>query len=85
MAELLHEFEPLFAEPTGLPPPHSQCHHIQLLPNTMPVAVCPYRYAHAHKTKLERQCDDMLSQGIIRHRSSMFSMPVLLIKKADNP
>jgi hypothetical protein len=44
----------------------------------------PYRYANAQKTKLEWQCDDMLRRGIIRHSSSAFSTPVLLIKKADN-
>jgi hypothetical protein len=53
MVKLLHKFESLFAEPTGLPPPRSRCHRIGLLPDTAPVAVHPYRYAHAQKNKLE--------------------------------
>jgi hypothetical protein len=84
MAELLHEFEPLFAEPTGLPPQRSRCHRIRPFLDTAPVPVRPYRYAHAQKTELERQCNDMLRQGIIKHSSSAFSTSVVLIKKADS-
>jgi hypothetical protein len=83
MTELLHEFMSLFTKPMGLLPQCSQCHRIQLLPNTKAVAVLPYWYAHAQKTELERQCDDMLRQGVIRHSSSAFSVSVLLVK-ADN-
>jgi hypothetical protein len=32
---------------------------------------------------LERQCDDMLQQGIIRECTSAFTSPVLLVKKPD--
>jgi hypothetical protein len=32
---------------------------------------------------LERQCRDMLAQGIIRPSTSSFSTPVPLVKKAD--
>jgi hypothetical protein len=46
--------------------------------------VRPYRYAHAQKEELERQCEDMLSQGVIRPSSSAFSRSVLLVKKSDN-
>jgi hypothetical protein len=84
MVELLHEFTSLFVEPTGLPPQRSRCHRIRLFPDTKPVAVRLYWYAHAQKTKLERQRDDKLRQGVIRHSSSAFSTPVLLVKKADN-
>jgi hypothetical protein len=39
---------------------------------------------HAQKIELEQQCTDMLRRDIIGHSSSMFSTPVLLVKKADN-
>jgi hypothetical protein len=53
MAELLHEFEPLFTEPTGLPSQRSQCHYIWLLPDTAPIVVHSYRYAHTQKIELK--------------------------------
>jgi hypothetical protein len=84
MAELLHEFEPLFTEPMGLPPQRYWCHRIRLLPDTEVMVVRPYWYAHAQKTELEWQYDDTLRQCVIRHSSSTFSVPVLLIKKSNN-
>jgi hypothetical protein len=47
MEDLLHRFNDLFASSTGLPSERSWYHQIRLLPNTAPVAVWPYRYAHA--------------------------------------
>jgi hypothetical protein len=81
---LLQQHAAIFAEPQGLPPPRSYDHRIHLLPGTTPVAVRPYRYPHLQKDELERQCRDMLAQGIIRPSTSPFSAPVLLVRKADN-
>jgi hypothetical protein len=39
MVDLLLCYEGLFVMPTGLPPQHSRCHQIILLPGTPPVAV----------------------------------------------
>jgi hypothetical protein len=47
------------------------------------VVVRPYRNPQLVKDELERQCRDMLQQGIIRPSSSTFSSPVLLVKKHD--
>jgi hypothetical protein len=82
---LLDSYTEVFAEPRGLPPQHRQDHRIRLLPGTPPVAVRPYRYPQLLKDEIERQCEDMLQQGIIRECTSAFSSPVLLVKKADGP
>ena len=58
-------------------------HHIHLVPGSPPVAVRPYRYPQLLKDEIERQCDDMLQQGIIRESTSPFSSPVLLVRKQD--
>lgn len=42
------------------------------------MAVWPYRYPASHKDELERQCTTILER-----KTSAFSSPVLLIKKAD--
>ena len=83
MMVLLSEFADIFTEPRGLPPPRRHDHRIHLLPDTVPVAVHPYRYPQLLKDELEKQCADMLAQGIIRPSTSPFSSPVLLVKKAD--
>jgi len=41
---LLEQFEPVFAEPQGLPPMRPYDHRIHLLPGTAPVTIRPYRY-----------------------------------------
>jgi len=47
------------------------------------MAVRPYRYPQLLKDELERQCDNMMQQGIIQESTSPFSSPVLLVKKRD--
>jgi hypothetical protein len=80
---LLDEYTDVFSIPTGLPPPHCHNHRIHLLSGTAPVAVRPNRYPQLVKDELECQCAEMLQQGIIRPSSSVFSSPVLLVKKHD--
>jgi hypothetical protein len=84
LEELLSSFSDLFWDPQGLPPSCRQDHHIRLLAGTVPVVVRPYRYPQLLKDEIERQCDQMLAQGIVRECTSTFSSPVLLVKKADN-
>ena len=48
------------------------------------MAVRLYQYPQLLKDEIERQCDDMLAQGIIRESTSPFSFPVLLVRKPDD-
>jgi len=80
---LLAEFADIFATPQGLPPARASDHRIHLLPGTPPVAVRPYRYPKLLKDEIEKQCADMLQQGIIHPSTSPFSSPVLLVRKKD--
>lgn len=83
ISTLLCTFADLFTTPDGLPPRRSIEHHITLHPNTSPVNVRPYRYAHSQKAELENQVKEMLVQGTIRPSSSPFSSPVLLVRKKE--
>jgi hypothetical protein len=67
---LLTEFDSIFQEPQGLPPARSYDHRINLEPGTHPVVVRPYKYPHAQKHEIERQCKDMLERGIIKPSQS---------------
>jgi len=83
LPQLLDAYADIFAEPHGLPPLRRQDHRIHLLLATAPVAVRPYRYPQLLKDELERQCDNMMQQGIIQESTSPFSSPVLLVEKRD--
>jgi hypothetical protein len=82
MEALLQDFAPLFCEPTVLPPPRNRSHQIHLLPGTTLVVVWPYHYTYDQKAELERQCDAILQNGVIRPSSLAFFAPVL-VKKSD--
>ena len=83
VAELLAEYDHLFAEPRGLPPQRAFDHTIPLLPGAKPVNIRPYRYSPTQKDEVEQQVADMLAQGIIVPSSSPFASPVLLVQKKD--
>jgi hypothetical protein len=83
MDELLTAFDDIFAIPSTLPPARSRDHRIRLRPDAALVVVRPYRYPQLQKDEIERQCTDMLRQGIIRASDSAFSSPVILVKKPD--
>jgi hypothetical protein len=84
LADLLQQHSDIFDEPQGLPPARPCDHHIHFLPDTTPVAVWPYQYPQLQKDELKRQVVVMLAQGIIRISTSLFSAPVLLVRKSDS-
>lgn len=65
-------------------PPHQSCDHQILLKDEAALHKCRlYRYPHHQKNEIEKQVRDMLHQGIIQASSSLFSAPVILVKKHD--
>jgi hypothetical protein len=80
---LIDQFGILFEEPQGLPPSRACDHAIPLIPGARPVNIRPYRYPPSMKTKIEKQIAEMLAQGLIQPSASLFSSPVLLVKKKD--
>lgn len=81
ITRVLDEYRELFEVPNGLPPHRLIDHRINLLPQTKPVNVRPYRYPHYQKGEIEKLVAEMLQQGIIRDSHSPYSSPVLLVKK----
>lgn len=81
MYHLLEQFTEIFQPPTQLPPSREIEHHITLKEGTYLINVCPYRYAHFQKAKIEKQVQEMLQSSLIRLSSSPFSSPILLLKR----
>ncbi|XP_042963178.1 uncharacterized protein LOC122297221 [Carya illinoinensis] len=83
VSKIVKDFEVVFSEPDGLPPPQSHDHKIVLQENSKPTCVRPYRYPYYQKAEIEKLVTEMLSSGIIRGNQSPYSSPVLLVRKAD--
>lgn len=81
--QLVQQHAHLFKDPDSLPPQREFDHSIPLLPEVKPVNVKPYRYSPTQKDEIERQIQEMLTNGIIRPSQSPFASPVLLAKKKD--
>ncbi|KAA8542515.1 hypothetical protein F0562_023667 [Nyssa sinensis] len=63
LQQILEEFQDVFEEPKGLPPPRAHDHKIPLMEGSGPVCVKPYRYPHYQKAEIEKLVAGMLSTG----------------------
>ncbi|MCH90126.1 hypothetical protein A2U01_0011034, partial [Trifolium medium] len=80
---ILDKFDSLFQPPTSLPPPRPVDHQINLTNPSNPINIRPYRYPHFQKNEIELQIKEMLANGLIQPSASVFSSPVLLVRKKD--
>jgi len=81
--DLLTEFSSIFAIPFGLPPLRGHEYQILLKERTQAISERPYRYLYYQKSKIEKIVHELLEVGSIRPSQSLFSSPVLLVRKAD--
>ena len=77
------EFSLVFDTSSGLPPYRGYEHQILLNEGTALICQRPYRYPHFQKIEIEKIVTDLLEVGSIRPSQSLFSSPVLLVRKAD--
>ena len=83
LQQLLQDHSSVFEIPRGLPPVRVHDHKIPLLDESYSIRIRPYRYPTVQKNELEKMVMEMLSTGIIRHSTSSFASPVILVKKKD--
>lgn len=81
--QILGEFAAVFDMPTGLPPIREHDHPIMLKSGAVIPNIRPYRYPYYQKNEIEKIVKEMMQAGIIRHSTSPYSSPVLLVKKKD--
>lgn len=73
----------VFEAARGLPPSRGHEHSIILKEGSNPVGVRPYRFPQCQKDEIEKLIKDMLAVGTIKPSCSLYSSPVLLVKKRD--
>ena len=68
---VVNEFPDVFPEELpGLPPEWEIEFTIDVLPDTQPISIPPFRMAPAELKELKEQLRDLLEKGFIRHRTS---------------
>ena len=80
----MNEFIDVFPEELlGIPPEREIEFGIDLLPDTQPISISPYRMAPAELKELKEQLKDLLEKGFIRPSISPWGAPVLFVRKKD--
>ncbi|KAF3640037.1 putative ribonuclease H protein-like [Capsicum annuum] len=67
----------------GIPPERKIDFGIDLLPNTQPISIPPYRMAPVELQELKDQMKDLLDKGFIRPNIFLWGAPVLFVHKKD--
>ena len=81
---VVREFPDVFPyDISGLPPEREIEFTIDLIPETEPISIPPYRMAPAELRELKAQLEELLSKGFIRPSISPWGAPVLFMKKKD--
>ena len=81
---IIKEFPDVFPDDiSGLPPDREVEFTIDLIPETEPISIPPYRMAPAELRELKAQLEDLSSKGFIRPSISPWGAPVLFVKKKD--
>jgi hypothetical protein len=79
---VVNEFVDVFPEELpGIPPEREIEFGIDLLPDTQPISIPPYRMAPAELKELKEQLKDLLDKGFIRPSKSPWGAPVLFVRK----
>ena len=76
------EFPEVFLEDLfGIPPKREIDFGIDLLPDTQPISIPPYRMAPAELKELKDNLKDLLDKGFIRPSISPWGAPMLFVRK----
>ncbi|KAH0691243.1 hypothetical protein KY285_018431 [Solanum tuberosum] len=81
---VVKEFPEVFPDDLlGVPPEREIDFGIDLLLDTRPISIPPYRMAPTELTELKDQLKDLLDKGFIRPSVSPWGTPVLFVRKKD--
>ena len=78
------EFPDVFPDELPGLPPHREIEFcIDVVYDTTPISMPPYRMAPAKLKELKKQLQELLDKGFIRPSTSPWGVPVLFVKKKD--
>ena len=81
---IVREFQEVFPNDLlGVPPKQEFDFDIDLLSDTNPILIPPYRMAPAKLKEMNLQLKDLLDKGFIQPSISPWGAPVLFVKKKD--
>ena len=81
---VVSEFPEVFPDDlSGVPPEREIDFGIDLLPDTQPISIPPYRMAPTEIKELKEQLKDLLDKGFIRPSISPWGASVLFVRKKD--
>ncbi|WMV45761.1 hypothetical protein MTR67_039146 [Solanum verrucosum] len=81
---IVKEFSEVFLDDLpGIPPEREIDFGIDLLPNTQPIFIPPYRLAPVELKELKEQLEDLLDKRFIRPSISPWGAPMLFVKKKN--
>nr|XP_016441064.1 PREDICTED: uncharacterized protein LOC107766740 [Nicotiana tabacum] len=81
---IVNEFPTAFPDELPVIPPEREIDFaIDLLPDTQPISIPPYRMAPAELRELKEQLKDLLDKGFIKPSTSPWGAPVLFVRKKD--
>jgi len=81
LEHLLAEFDDVFSDTPGKT--NLGVHHIELIPNTLPIRCTPYRLHPEKREVLRKELDSLLELGIIEESDSPWASPIVLVPKSD--
>ena len=85
LVSVVCEFLEVFPEDLlGVLPKREIDFGIDLLPDTQPISIPPYKMALVELKELKEQLKDLLDKGFIRPSISLWGTPVLFVKKKDS-
>ena len=78
---LISEYVDIFAPNPKIPTLVKNMQHHIVTNEALPVKRAPYRIPHTWHADIDNQISEMLENNIIRHSSSPWNAPVILVKK----
>ncbi|KAH0757858.1 hypothetical protein KY290_021351 [Solanum tuberosum] len=84
LVPIVREFPEVFPDYLpGIPPEREIDFGIDLIPDTRPISIPPYRMSPAELKELKEQLKDLLDKGFIRPIVSLWGAPILFVRKKD--